>query len=176
MRSDDQIEKLTRAVVENERSFAAFAWRIFVGRGISSREDVRDALSEAYLLAATKLRHNPTLVVENHAAWFQRILFFVCLATAKKRFKTEAKGIDVEALHSEADTLEMVYNQLFQPDRRIDMEEILSALSDTDRKILQMSLEGYTSEEIAESLNTTAPNIRQRKSRALQELRKRLST
>lgn len=169
---EERIKKLTEEVMKRERQLAGFAWNILESRGSSpSRVDIEDVLSEAYLTAATKVRNQENLIIENYFAWFRKVLFFACLKFAKKQ--GQLQEVQYQELEDEAQLLEIVniHQKGQDPDVSILSKELLGALSETDQDIVKSSAEGYTSREIANRLSLSPESVRQRKKRALDVLK-----
>lgn len=165
----ERIRLLTDAVRKNDRSLAALARRVLTQRGVSaSHEEVEDVLSDAYLRAATRLRNEPRLQVENYAAWFSRFVFFTCLRRARELSKLPVT-IDLDGMEMQDQMLDMV------PELLLTMDKLLESLDPTDQKIVMRAAEGFTSKEIAGELggNLSEASVRQKKSRALRKLLRR---
>jgi RNA polymerase sigma factor (sigma-70 family) len=172
----DAIERLTEIVKAEESALARFAWRCLAVRGNRpSREDIEDAMSEAYIAAVTRLQSEPTLVVRNLGAWFRKFLFFKCLTLAKRRRLEGQDDLSVLArgLEEEDTVLDAIASRDSDPDQALIAQELLSGLDPAARRILELSAEGYTSAEIAEVVRESADNVRQIKVRTLNTLRAR---
>lgn len=170
----DAIERLTEIVQAEESALARFAWRCLAVRGNRpSREDIEDAMSEAYIAAVTRLQSEPTLAVRDLGAWFRKFVFFKCLTLAKRRRLEGQDDLSVFArgLEEEDTVLDAIAARDSDPDQGLIAQELLSGLDQTSRRILELSAEGYTSAEIAEVVRESAENVRQIKARTLNALR-----
>jgi RNA polymerase sigma factor (sigma-70 family) len=167
---DEPLAKLTEAVVQNERKLISFACYTLRSFG-STDSDAEDALSEAFIVAATKIRQNPSLAISNYAAWYQRILYFSCLSLAKKTRRSVLAGIDLDYIKNEYNVLEAIRYSADDDLRRNAIEFASKSLTPNQRSVLMMSLDGYTADEIAVKLDISEGNVRQLKSRAIQAIR-----
>jgi RNA polymerase sigma factor (sigma-70 family) len=164
---EDRIRQLTDVARRRQRDWQSFAWQCLSVRGAQPQPaDVQDALSEAYLTAATRLRNEPTLIVENLEAWFRKVLFFVCLKQADARHKLGLVGT-LESLQGEDEVLQ------FSPswDHNILARQLLDNLEPEEREIVTMAGQGLTSKEIGQALGKSGENVRQIKARAIAKLK-----
>lgn len=167
---EERIRKLTDLLRRRQRQLAGFAWRCLSVRGVQPQNaDVQDALSDAYLIAATKIRNDPTLVVENWEAWFRKFLFFTCLKLADAHHKL-GLTTTIDELEAEDEILQSSAHW----DDNILARELLDSLEPEEREVLTQAGSGYTSNEIGVALGKSADNVRQIKSRAIEKLRQGL--
>jgi RNA polymerase sigma factor (sigma-70 family) len=165
---EDQIKALTEVHLVRRRKLQALAWRTLAIRGVRpSATDVEDALGEAYLRAATRFRKEPDLRIENLEAWYRTLLYIVCLKQADERHKLRLSET-IEEIETELAVLE---SSTFS---KILAGQVLAKIEPLESKILQMSAEGFTSDEIAAELNSSSDQVRQIKSRAIQKLKRAL--
>lgn len=145
-----------------------------------TREDIEDALADAYLAAATRLRRDPSLHVERLSPWFRRVLFLTCMQHARRNRRDETADWLIE----EDGLLDLLVDaKSTDPELRATLDQVLDKLG-IDARIVRMASEGFTSSEIAvalrpdldlgEDISRAADAIRQRKSRAIAKLRKLL--
>jgi len=171
---EGRIRDLTNLVRSEANSLSGFA-RVNLLRVMRSpqREDVEDVLSDAYLAAATRLRREPSLEVQNLGAWFRKVLFFRCLQYGKKwREGKWAKSL--EDLENEDQVLEILHQaekSHSTTETTLLVDECLSKLDDRERQVLVLAAQGYTSREIGNKFKETPENIRKIKSRAIEKLR-----
>jgi len=170
---DAWIRSLTDLVKREEPALAGFAWRCLAVRmRRPQREDVEDVLSDAYLAAATRLRCDSSLVVHSLGAWFRRVLFFRCLKHAKMQSADDWEK-PIDQLEREDEMVEILHRgSHIETEDAILADELLSTLGGRDRRILELTIEGYTSREIAEVLEETPENVRKVKSRAIGKLQR----
>lgn len=175
---DTRVHALTQMVSEQQRALAHFAWTCLAARGAKAGpEDVEDVLSDAYLKAATRLSKEPGLEIENFNAWFHRIVFFDALHHARRwRGREWERGIAELEREAETQTELHALQGGSGVEDRILARQLLERLGEEDREIVRLSLEGYSSEEMADRVGTSAAAVRQRKSRALHQLREALET
>jgi RNA polymerase sigma factor (sigma-70 family) len=140
----------------------------------TDRYSVEDVLSDAYIAAATRLRHDRNLHVDDWVAWFRRFVFLTCLRHTRDKLKD--RSIDLDSVEAEERLLDLVAvrSSANVEDIRLIVNEALNALDEQDCNIVQQSADGYTSAEIAEKLGLSPENVRTRKSRAVRLLRERL--
>jgi RNA polymerase sigma factor (sigma-70 family) len=143
-----------------------------MGRG--SIEDVEDVMADAYVAAASRLRSDPTLQIENMLGWFRRVLFLTCLDYSR-RYRRAHAGL-VRALQYEDDSLDLIAGAHPAFDLKAALAEALGRLPAEDRTIVTMAAAGHTSDEIAKTLvpQMTPDSVRKRKSRVLANLQKAL--
>lgn len=173
----DALTELTALMVEHESSLARFAAGCLAMRGQRpTPADVEDALGDAFVTAATRLRNESQLTVERPLAWFKKIVFFKCLRMAAKAKPRRWMAL-VDELEESDELLDHVQSGGRGPgiETRLALEALLGALDERSRDVLRQFAEGFTSTEIAEQLGESAENVRQLKSRALRTLQKRAS-
>jgi RNA polymerase sigma factor (sigma-70 family) len=162
------IRELTDVARSQQNDFERFAWRCLAVRGFQpQREDVEDALSDAYLIAATRIRNEPALRIPNLPAWFRRVLFFACL---KKVDRKRSLGITEEIEALEFEDSQVRSNPDW--DSPIFVRDLLEKLEPKERAVLGLLAQGETSGDIAGKLNLSAENVRQIKSRGIRSLRR----
>lgn len=174
---EQRIGKLTEVVDQNRRFFEYFAWNCLQVRGAKpSKEDLEDVLSDAYFDAASLLKNGRFVDLQYYNAWFRKVLFLRCLQHSKRKHRELARI--VTSLSEQDDVLDLGRGAgRFADDAEMPIlwDELLSKLDkEDDKQIVLKSLEGYTSKEIAQSLNLSPQNIRQIKSRALRKIRNAL--
>lgn len=171
----ERLQAFTDAIIAKDRPLAAFARMCLAARRMSTDADaVRDVLSDAYIAAAMRLRHDRDLHVDNWVAWFRRVIFLTCLRHVRETLKD--RTIDVDAAELEERLLDFVADRS-SPDAqdvRLIVKETLATLDEQDRAIIEQSADGYTSAEIAGTLGLTPENVRTKKSRVLRALREEL--
>ncbi len=163
---EQRVNALADLLRDKRRELEGLAWHTLSLRGLRpGPADVEDALSEAYLRAATRFRNDPTLEVENLQAWFRAFIFVVCLKQADRRYKL-GLGATIEEMEFEVMVLETsTFN-------RILANELLDRLDPREQQILRRFAEGFTSAEIAVELEMSPEQVRQIKSRAIQRLKR----
>jgi RNA polymerase sigma factor (sigma-70 family) len=173
----DALAELTSVVAEHEPGLAHFAAGCLAMRGQRpTRADIEDALSDAFVTAAIRLRREPHLTIERPLAWFKKIVFFRCLhmaaAAKSRRWVTLVSQLEIDDV-----LLDSVRDGARGPgiETRLTIEALLDGLDGRSKEVLRLYAEGFTSTEIAEQLGETADNVRQLKSRTLRSLRERAS-
>jgi RNA polymerase sigma factor (sigma-70 family) len=163
---ESRIRALSELLRAKRSQLQSFAWRCLSVRGARPQiADVQDALAEAYLRAATRLKNQPELAPDNLEAWFRRVLFFTCVKHADARYKL-GLSTTIEELQAEDAVLEpAVWEQILAG-------QLLAKLDPQEGDILRMAAEGYTSVEIGQKYGRPADTIRQAKSRAISRLRR----
>jgi RNA polymerase sigma factor (sigma-70 family) len=142
--------------------------------GHGSVEDVEDVMADAYVAAASRLRNDVSLHVENMLGWFRKVLFLTCLDYSRRHRRAYA-GL-IRRLRDEDDSLDLIVGENPTPDLKAALVEAFEHLGDEDRTIVRMAAEGHTSDEIAKSLGQkwTPDGVRKRKSRVLATLQEML--
>lgn len=85
-----RIRQLTEFVQANQGPLAYFAGVCLSTGSRSVRpETIEDVLSDAYLVAATRIQKDPDLAIRKMGAWFRKVIFFTCLKEKHKRKMTE---------------------------------------------------------------------------------------
>lgn len=151
-----------------------FARTVLARLGRSSTQDVEDALADAYVTAATRIRNDPALQIENMGGWFRRVILLTCLER-NRRARREHRSFSMQ-LQQEDDALDLIAGENPPFELRAALREALDRLPESDRTIVVMAAEGHTSSEIAQALGgtMTAESVRQKKSRVLVTLQKLL--
>lgn len=174
----DRLQALTDAIVAHDRPLASFTRMCLSARRMNTgKSAVEDVLSDAYIAAATRLRHDRNLQVDDWVAWFRRFIFLTCLRHTRDKLKD--KTIDLDTAEMEERLLDFVADRAApnKEDIRLIVAEALQNLQKTDPEshtIVEQSADGYTSIEIAKTLGITPENVRTQKSRALKKLREEL--
>ena len=159
-----EVAKLTEVASGNHRLLAGLAWRAMSMSGLRPKqEDLEDAISDAYLAAASRLRAGEA--IRDMGPWFKRVLFFTCLAQARKYYRRKETALD--ELTDELLADDRAIDAL---DRMVDARRLLADLPEADRLLIAAVLEGRTSSEIGEQLGIPADTARQRKHRILARL------
>ena len=170
----DPVLNLIVLVQQQQSDFARFAWRCLALRGREpDLADIEDVMSDAFVVAMSRLREEPLLKIRNLGGWFRKILFFQCLRRARKwRFEGwDALVTSLEEGDYVLDILQHTTTPPDDPDLAILARELLDRLGPLERRIVELSISGYTSSEIAALEGETPANVRQLKSRALKRLR-----
>ena len=175
--SDNQsvrLQELAEALSEVEDSLKAFAFRVLEEHaGLKPNgADLEDLLSTAFFEAAKIIQRDKDLRIRKYAAWFRQILFFSCLRFA--RDKRNCNTVNIDLLEAEASIEDQIHRQRESGRSSAEIEEALELLSEENQKILRLSAAGFTSEEIAKDMELSPATVRQKKSRAIKQLRKRL--
>lgn len=160
--------------MRDQKALAGLARWVLQRFGGGTAEEVEDAMSEAYLAAATRLRNDPDLEVRSYGTWFRRVLFLTCLDHGKRVRRNSRRFVD--EIFAENETLEMIAAAPLDDDLRISIEQAMIALTEDDRQIIELAGQGYTSDEIGRQLAppVDAQVVRKRKSRALKQLSEKL--
>ena len=161
-------------VEEEQRYLAGFARAVLLNLHVSAaRHDVEAVLNDAYIHAATRLRDDGELRVENMHAWFRGVIFNTCLERRRRGFRYSS--LFVQSLEDEIGVLNQIDQTTVSVDLTIAADEVLKNFSEQDQEIVKLAAAGYTSDEIAALLgDMTAVAVRKRKSRALAALKKSL--
>jgi RNA polymerase sigma factor (sigma-70 family) len=175
----DTLARLTSFVREHERQLVALAWRCLAIRGHRpSAQDLEDVLSDAYLTAATRLRNEPTLRPADVGPWFRKVLFFRCLNHARRwgrEVVPDGWAALVAGLQADDVTLEeLLPAPASDPNKQLLLDQLLAKLEPDARTVIQLALSGYTADEIAAQIGSTAANVRKLRSRGLAKLREAL--
>jgi RNA polymerase sigma factor (sigma-70 family) len=166
--SETRIRHLTTLLRDRQREFGNLAWRILLVRGARpQQQDIEDALADAYLAAATRLRNEPELAADHLEPWFRKVLFFTCLKQGDAKRKLGLSQT-IEELEYEDEVLQSA--PLW--DKQIDIAQRLDSLEPEEREIVRLAGEGYTSAEIASRVGKSAQNVRKIKSRAIGKLQR----
>lgn len=131
-------------------------------------------MADAYVAAASRLRSDTTLQVENMLGWFRRVLFLTCLESSRRERRAHA-GL-IRRLQEEDDSLDLIAGAHPAYDLQAALSQAIRRLPQEDQTILTMAVQGHTSDEIARSLgpDMTPDRVRKRKSRVLATLQKTL--
>jgi RNA polymerase sigma factor (sigma-70 family) len=174
----ERLQAFTDAIVAHDRPLASFTRMCLAARRMNTTQTaVEDVLSDAYIAAATRLRHDRNLQVEDWVAWFRRFVFLTCLRHTRDTLKD--KTIDLGTAEMEERLLDFVADRESsnKEDTRLIVAQALERLKVDDPQshtIVERSADGYTSVEIAKTLGLTPENVRTQKSRALRKLREEL--
>ncbi len=171
----EQIHRLTEEAKKSQSALAGFARAVLsrLGRGATT-QDVEDVLADAYLAAATRLRNDTDLQVENMGGWFRRVILLTCLEHHRRELREQRQF--ASQLQDEDDSLDLIANERPVSELRAALQQALARLPDADRRIVEMAASGHTSNEIAAAIGngTTAEAVRKQKSRVLAALQKLL--
>ena len=177
---NDKIAEFTKKIRSKERNYSFMLWSTGLKYGVKlSTQDIEDIIGDGYLLAVTKMRSEPKMEISYPVAWFTRILLLTCLNALRKHFTKDVESINNSTIDELSDT-DFIYDAI---DSKLDSSILRSlidtTLSDQEKKILQMSIEGYTNEEILDSFERSENKIsyealRQSKSRAIKKLKSKL--
>ncbi len=169
------IEEMAELLRREERQYAKLAWVWLKRHGAKpTTEDVEDVMEDAFLRAATKLRHDG-VQVRNLGAWYARFLFYRCLEFARSKRRDDAfvtRSLDLEDM----DRIQQYVadHVASEGDDGRFLRGILDTLSSEERKLLDSYMDGATSEQLAVKFNVTPAALRQRKHRILKKLEWRL--
>jgi RNA polymerase sigma-70 factor (ECF subfamily) len=135
--------------------------------------DREDALQEALLRTfkhAARIREPRAF-----RSWLYRTVKNACLVGRRKK-GFEAPALPVDAIDSHADDSPGVQAMLEQADDRDRLRTALSSLSATYREVVFLrDLEGLSTREVAEVLETSEANVKVRLHRPHPQLRRRLN-
>lgn len=131
-------------------------------------------MADAYLAAATRLRNDPDLHVENMGGWFRRVILLTCLERNRRSLR-EHRTFATQ-MQEEDDSLDLLASERPLFELRAALHQALAQLPDADRKIVTMAAAGHTSNEIAAAMGdgTTPEAVRKQKSRVLASLQRML--
>jgi RNA polymerase sigma factor (sigma-70 family) len=161
--------------VEKEgRQLGGFAHRVLLNRRApAAKEDVEDVLAKAYLSAATRLL-NDGIRVENMGVWFREVILRVCLNRARRgRFE---RSLFVSYNESEELILNFAVGAPLSIEEHIALREALDRLSEKERELVRLHVDGNSSPEIAQRIGgvANADSVRQQIKRTLTRLKKLL--
>jgi RNA polymerase sigma-70 factor (ECF subfamily) len=139
---------------------------------VGSKEDAEDIVTNTFTLfyqSGNKFDH-----VENFEGYLYSSVRNACLEHLRKMKSQSSKQMEYAYLQ-EIDE-ETIENITIKAELINEIISEVKRLPDTYRDVFEMSfLQGLKNEEIARVLNLSPDNVRQRKTRALQMLRMRLS-
>jgi RNA polymerase sigma-70 factor, ECF subfamily len=155
-----------------QHKIAATAWRM-----LGSREDARDATQEAYLRAYKYLKSYKS--EQDFHGWLYRIIVNVCRDMIRSRHTSATSGTSLsepsethfhnEALAVDADSEEAA--ALAQ--KRAIMQRALRTLPEKERTaVVLRDLEGLSTDEVAQLMNTRAATVRSQISTARVKLKR----
>lgn len=171
----DQLHNLTAVIKADYRKLGYLAQKwLSVYRVPPSEAEIQETLSDLYLTAATKLKKDPNLRIINYHGWLRRILFFICLKYAQKSIRNKAINKNISDFCADTEIYELLYYGFVDQDRKIFLNNLLRELPAKDKHLFELTLSGYTSDEIADKLKINSDAVRKRKSRCLSELRNKI--
>ncbi len=132
---------------------------------LKNREDAEDTLQDVYL----SIHHSAYMYkpMGRPVEWIMTIARNLCLSKLRQQSKTAPLNKEEEAVD---------YFEITDSDERIVLNEALSRLSDTERRIVVLhSVAGLKHHEIAAVLEIPASTSRSKYHRALKKLKKILS-
>jgi RNA polymerase sigma factor (sigma-70 family) len=169
------IDELTNQLIQKERFFSFYIWKTAQEYGYTmNTQEIEDILSDSYLRAATKIQNNRALRLRYPLAWFTRVIFLTLMNFLRKR-QHKIKGINIQELDNVRAT-NFVYETIDNHINNDIIKKIIDKhLTDDEKTVIQMNVDGYTYEEISNVLGKTEESVRQIKSRAVKKIKKKIS-
>lgn len=172
---DKLIDEITKQFMAKEKFLAFYIWKTGKRYGYDfDKAEIEDLISDSYLTAVSKLKNRPDLTLRYPFAWFLKIVFLTSMNSIRKRLKNH--HILTRELLEDLENTSFVYETIDGDiDDSIIKDVIEKKLAPDEREVLKMNLEGYSYDEIADSLSKSKEAIRQIRSRSIKKIKKLLN-